>query len=175
MIEQIGFSVPTLSVVGYSDSGKTTYLEKLIPALKKRGVRLCVVKHDTHSFDIDVPGKDSWRLRQAGADVTMIVSPAKLAMIENWQNEESLEQISRRMEGKVDLILTEGFMRGNAAKIEIRCSAIEHEPMCAPEVLLAVASDYAPPADNRTPWLALDDAESMANLIVRLMLNGHSA
>ena len=164
------FPVPVLSVVGYSGSGKTTYLEKLIPCLKKRGLRLCVVKHDVHSFDIDVPGKDSWRLRQAGADVTMIVSPAKLAVIEQWETPETLEQLSRRVKGKADLLLTEGFKRGNAPKIEIRRKAVDHEAMCEREELFAIASDYDLPDDTGIPWLTLDDAEPMVELIIERLI-----
>lgn len=163
---ETSFAVPVISVVGYSGAGKTTYLEKLIPALKKRGLRLCVIKHDAHSFEIDVPGKDSWRLAQAGADIVMLSSPDKLAVIEIRTEQESLEQLSERLRGKADLILTEGFKRGHARKIEIRRAAVERQPVCGAEELFAVAADYAGEAPG-VPWLPLDDAEEMADLIVK--------
>lgn len=159
---------PVLSVVGFSNSGKTTYLEKLIPALKKRNLKIGVIKHDAHSFDIDVPGKDSWRLTQAGADITMISSPAKVAVIEKTEREEDLFTLSLRMKGKVDIILTEGYKRDKALKIEIRRSAKSLEPFCDDSEIFAVATDYAALKEG----LPLDDAEPMADLIMQFLERG---
>ena len=163
---------PVLSVVGFSDSGKTTYLEKLIAALKGRGLRLGVVKHDAHSFDIDIPGKDSWRLTQAGADITVVASPAKLAMIEKWRGEEDLYRIAGRLVGKVDLVLSEGYKRDKAPKIEIRRAAKSRDTFCGDEELFAVATDYATPSETTAPILPLDDAEPMADLIMKYLEEG---
>jgi len=173
---------PVLSVVGFSDSGKTTYLEKLIPALKKRGLKLGVIKHDAHSFEIDIPGKDSWRLTQAGADITVISSPAKVAIMEKREHEESLTELARRLKGKVDLVLTEGYKRDKALKIEIRRAAKSREPFCDDAELFAVAGDYAPEKEtlskiskiSKIPLLPLDDAEPMADLIMKFLENGGS-
>ena len=167
---------PVLSVVGFSDSGKTTYLEKLIPALKKRGLKLGVIKHDAHSFDIDIPGKDSWRITQAGADITVISSPAKIAMIEKWEREENLAELALRLKGKVDLVLTEGYKRDKALKIEIRRAAKSREPFCDDAELFAVAGDYAVEREmpSKIPLLPLDDAEPMADLIMKFLENGGS-
>jgi len=165
---------PVLSVVGFSDSGKTTYLEKLIPALKKRGLKLGVIKHDAHSFDIDIPGKDSWRLTQAGADITAISSPAKIAMIEKWDREENLAELTLRLKGKVDLVLTEGYKRDKALKIEIRRAAKSREPFCDDAELFAVAGDYTAESatPSKVPLLPLDNAEPMAELIVKFLKSG---
>ncbi|MCL1876121.1 MAG: molybdopterin-guanine dinucleotide biosynthesis protein B [Synergistaceae bacterium] len=163
---------PVLSVVGYSDSGKTTYLEKLIPALKKRGIKLCVIKHDAHSFDMDMPGKDSWRLTQAGADITVVSSPAKIAVIEKWEHEENLSALALRFRGKADLILTEGYKRDSALKIEIRRAANKAlDPFCKDEELFAVAGDYDLETEAKTsvPLLPLDDAAPMADLIMSFL------
>ena len=160
---------PVLSVVGFTDSGKTTYLEKLLPALKKRGIKLGVIKHDSHSFDIDVPGKDSWRLTQAGADITVVSSPAKIAIIEKWEREENLSLLALRFNGKVDLILTEGYKRDKALKIEIRRAAKTREPFCKDEELFAIAGDYALETQTSVPLLPLDDAEPMADLIMSFL------
>ena len=166
---------PVLSVVGYTDSGKTTYLEKLIPALKKRGIKLCVIKHDAHSFDMDTPGKDSWRLTQAGADITVVSSPAKIAVIEKWEHEENLSALALRFKGKVDLILTEGYKRDSALKIEIRRAVNKaREPFCEDEELFAVAGDYDFENHTKTsvPLLPLDDAAPMADLIMSFLEKG---
>jgi molybdopterin-guanine dinucleotide biosynthesis protein B/molybdopterin-guanine dinucleotide biosynthesis protein len=166
---------PVLSVVGFTDSGKTTYLEKLISALKARGLRLGVIKHDAHSFDIDVPGKDSWRLTQAGADVTVISSPAKIAMLEKWDEEEDLSRLVGRLKGKVDLVLTEGYKRDKALKIEIRREAKNRAAFCDDSELFAVASDFETKEKTTAPVLPLNDAEPMADLIMRFLEVGHDA
>ena len=155
---------PILSVVGNSGSGKTVYLEKLIPELKSRGIRLGVVKNDAHGFDIDIPGKDSWRLTQAGADITMIASPKKLAVIEQWAEKESLELMANRM-NNVDLIITEGFRTGNAPKIEIRRAACDHEPIFKGEQLFAIVSDVAT-HEGFVPCFPLDNPKPLADFIM---------
>ena len=159
---------PILSVVGNSGSGKTVFLEKLIPDLKNRGLRIGVIKNDSHDFDIDVPGKDSWRLAQAGADLTMIASPRKVALIEKWEEKESLEQLARRM-NHVDLVLTEGFRLGNAPKIEVRRAACGHEPIFGAAQLFAVITDVPPDESSQkdaVPRLPLDDVKPLAELIM---------
>ena len=101
-----------ISVVAKSGSGKTTLLEKVIRSLKEKGIRLAVVKHDAHSFEMDKPGKDTWRHAQAGADIVSISSPEKFALIEKRDRELTLDEIVERIDG-VDLIITEGFKRQN--------------------------------------------------------------
>ncbi len=109
---------PVVSVIGRSDSGKTLFLEGIIPELKRRGYTVATVKHNVHGFDIDQPGKDSWRYAQAGADKVMISSAGKWAIISQVVGELSLNQIQQLM-GEVDIILTEGFSKGSAPKIEV--------------------------------------------------------
>jgi len=168
-----GSAPPVLSVVGYSGSGKTTYLEKLIPALKSRGLRLGVIKHDAHSFEVDVPGKDSWRLTRAGADITVIASPEKIAIMEKWSREEDLHRIAGRLRGKVDLILTEGYKRGSALKIEIRREAAKgREALSGEDELFALACDHPPEGKVAAPVLPLDDPQPMADLIVKFLEEG---
>ena len=161
-------SVPILSVVGNSGSGKTTYLEKLIPALKAKGLRIGVIKNDAHGFDIDIPGKDSWRLTQAGADITMIASPQKVALIEKWEEKESLEKLALRMNNP-DLVLTEGFRLSSPPKIEVRRAACGHEPIFGPEQLFAVVTDIAADEGTRedsVSYFPLDDAKPLAEAIL---------
>ena len=93
--------IPIVSFVAWSGTGKTTFLEKLIPALKARGLRLCVMKHDAHEFQADREGKDSWRMTRAGADVTIVTNGKHAAVFEN--RPVSAEALLARVEG-VDLI-----------------------------------------------------------------------
>ena len=97
---------PIVSVVGKSGAGKTTYLEKLIPELKARGYRVGVIKHDVHDFDIDRPGKDSWRLAQAGSDCVVISGPRKLALISQRDEEATLQELAGLLKS-VDIIITD--------------------------------------------------------------------
>jgi len=114
--------IPIISIVGKKNSGKTTLIEKIIPELKKRGYRVGVIKHDVHQFEIDYPGKDTYRIRQAGADIVAIVSDKKIAMIRTTNNElqtTCLDEIALWLFPDVDIIITEGYKRLNKPKIEI--------------------------------------------------------
>ena len=159
---------PIVSIVGKSDSGKTTLLCGLIPELKRRGYKVATIKHDVHGFDIDKPGKDTWKHAQAGADTVMISSPWKVAMIQKVAEDLSLDQLIAKVEG-VDLILTEGFKGNPKPKIEIFRSTIHREPLCTGEDnLVAIASDIQP--DLGVPVFATDDYAGLADLIERTFL-----
>lgn len=109
-------AIPVLSVVGVSDSGKTTLLEKLIPLLRGKGLRLAIIKHDAHSFEMDHEGKDTWRFAKAGADVVAISSRAKTALME--YRDLDLNAVISRIKD-VDIILTEGYKSWNKPKIMV--------------------------------------------------------
>ena len=85
--------IPVVSIVGKSDAGKTTLIEKLIPELVRRGYRVATVKHDVHGFDVDREGKDSWRHKQAGAHTVVISSPEKLALIRDVDHDADLAEL----------------------------------------------------------------------------------
>jgi molybdopterin-guanine dinucleotide biosynthesis protein B len=157
---------PIVSVVGRSDSGKTTFLEKLIPALKARGLRVAVVKHDSHGFEMDRPGKDTWRLRQAGADAVMISAPNQMALIRSGlEREASLDELATLVGDSVDLVLTEGYKAGNKPKVEVSRRVIsDGELLCSKEELLAVVADGPRPVD--VPLFGLEDASGVADLLV---------
>jgi molybdopterin-guanine dinucleotide biosynthesis protein B len=109
--------VPHLAFVGYSDSGKTTLSSQVVTQLKQKGYRIGVLKHDAHDFQMDIAGKDTFKYRQAGADIVAIASPNQLNVLE-YRNESpfKLEEILTRFNG-VDLIIIEGYKQENMAKI----------------------------------------------------------
>lgn len=96
-------------VIGASDSGKTTLIEQLIPRLRAKGIRVGTVKHAHHGFEMDQPGKDSWRHVQAGADATAMISPERAALVMRTPDECSIDEALSPMVGRVDLVLVEGF------------------------------------------------------------------
>lgn len=155
-----------ISVVAKSGSGKTTLLEKVIRILKEKNIKLAVIKHDAHSFEMDKPGKDTWKHAQAGADIIAISSPEKFAMIEKRERELSLDEIIERIEG-VDLIITEGFKRENKPKIEVFRSDAHSTLLCEPNELIAIASDI--PWNIGVPCYHIDDAEGIANEMMVFM------
>ena len=108
---------PVFSFIGSSGSGKTTFIEKLIPVLIKKGFKVGIIKHDAHKFEIDKPGKDSYRLKQAGAKTVALSSTEKTALIKsNDENEISVEEIIMRFFPDVDLIITEGYKKSSIPK-----------------------------------------------------------
>lgn len=154
--------IPIVSIVGKSNVGKTTLLEKLIPELRRRGYRVATVKHDAHSFEMDVPGKDTWRHRQAGADLVVISSKDKIAQIRRVEGEMPLLDITATITG-VDIILTEGFKRGPAPKIEVSRRILSQDLLCSADELVAVATDQS--FDLGVPQFGLDDVAGLADLL----------
>ncbi len=155
--------VPVITFVGKSGTGKTTFLEKLIPELKSRGLRLAVLKHDAHHFEMDRPGKDTYRFTAAGADVVTISNAEQFAMIERPPAELSVRDIVARLP-ETDLVLTEGYKQSAYPKIEIHRAAL-HRPLIAPpEQTLAVMTDE--PLDAPVRQIPLDDVSACADLII---------
>ena len=111
--------IPILSIVGKSDSGKTTLIEKLLPELIRRGYRIATVKHDVHGFEVDREGKDSWRHKKAGAHTVIISSPQKVALIRDVEKDLTLDELREKLVQDVDLILSEGYKKDVQPKIEI--------------------------------------------------------
>jgi molybdopterin-guanine dinucleotide biosynthesis adapter protein len=158
--------VPVVSIVGKGDSGKTTFLEKLIRELSSRGVRVATVKHHVHDYDIDVPGKDSWRHARAGAVATMVSSPEKFALISQVERELTLPELARiARDSGCQLLLTEGFKREGVNRVEVSRVARSDELICMPGEMLALVTDNADLACDGVPRFGLDDAAGVADLI----------
>ena len=160
--------VPIVCVVGKSNTGKTTLLEKLIPEITARGYRVGTVKHDVHGFDMDRPGKDSWRHAQAGAWAVLVSSPDKVALIQRVDHEKSIDELAEMMGDSVDIILTEGFKRSKQLKIEISRSEVNSELLCTEDELIAIVSDVPHPL--RVPQFGLDDVKGLADLLEKAYL-----
>jgi len=158
---------PVISIVGKSDVGKTTLLENLIRELKARGYRVATVKHDAHSFELDQPGKDTWRHAQAGSDHVVIASPARIAHIQRIERELTLPEIVATIDD-VDIILTEGYKRGPAPKIEVSRAEKGRELLCSREELVALVTDQ--PFDMDVPQFELNDTKGLADLVVQRFL-----
>jgi molybdopterin-guanine dinucleotide biosynthesis protein MobB len=144
----------------------------VIAELKRRGYRVGALKHDAFRFDIDHPGKDSYRLTAAGADTTLITSPEKLALVKKHAQAPPLEELLAAYFSDVDIVVTEGFKRSSLPKVEVHrrergaallCRGEENDP-----ALLAVASDE--PLDLNVPVLDLDDAGGVADFIEKSFL-----
>ena len=159
--------IPVISIVGRSNCGKTTYLEKVIRELKIRGYRVATIKHDVHGFEMDKPGKDTWRHAQAGADVVCISSPDKMAMIKKVDEELLLDEVIAYIKD-VDIIFTEGYKRERKLKIEIYRQAVCDSPLCPKEELLAVATDTKLYDD--IPQFPLEDARQLAMFLEATIL-----
>ena len=110
---------PIISIVGKSSTGKTTFLEKLIREITIRGYKVATIKHSHHSISFDQPNKDSWRHAKSGAVATMVSSTTEIQIIKPVEKELTVEELARNLGEEYDLILSEGFSRGNAPKIEI--------------------------------------------------------
>ena len=156
--------VPVFTFAACSNTGKTTYLEKLIPRLKAAGLRIAVVKHDAHDFQIDQPGKDTWRFAQAGADVVAIASGSRYAMMA--YRPATLEDILRQIRD-VDLVLTEGFKKEGCPKIALYRAGSGKELAVPPEDCFAVVSDTAMEAP--CPVFPLDDPAPLADYLLRTL------
>lgn len=155
-----------IGLAGWSGAGKTTLMVKLLPCLIAQGLAVSTLKHAHHRFDVDVPGKDSWLHRQAGAQQVMVASGARWALMTEVRTarEPTLAELVARMD-PADLIIVEGFKRDAHPKIEIHRAA-NAKPWMRPDMpaIVAVASDVRPPYD--LPHVHLDDVEGVAALVL---------
>ena len=154
-------------LAGWSGSGKTTLLTALIPELVSRGITVSTLKHAHHAFDVDQPGKDSWRHRQAGAREVMISSQNRWALMHELRGarEPTLEELVRRM-SPADLLLVEGFKHYTHPKIEVYRPSLG-KPLLHPEdpSVVAIASDEMMPGLS-LPWLPRSDISAVATFIL---------
>ncbi len=132
--------IPIVSVVGAKHAGKTTLIERLLPALHQRGYRVGVIKHDAHSFEMDHPGTDTWRFAAAGAGAVAIADPQRVAVIRRHSGEMPLAKVQGLL-GDVDLILVEGYSREVLPRIEVRRSGIAGDKPAAVGPTVAVVTD----------------------------------
>lgn len=163
---------PVISFIAHSGTGKTTLLEQLIPILKERGYRVGVIKHDAHRFEIDHPGKDSYRLTAAGSDSMLICSAEKLALVRRHQQAPGIEELLELCGTNLDIILTEGFKQSSLPKIELHRAALGRELISRGNrhdtTLLAVASDCGLELD--VPVLDLNNPAEVAAFIEEICM-----
>lgn len=156
-----------LGIAGYSGSGKTTLLEKLIPILRGQGLTVSVIKHAHHNFDIDRPGKDSFRHREAGAQEVLIVSGQRWALMHELRNEPEpgLDALIARL-SPCDLLLVEGYKFSDIPKLEIHRSETGH-PLLHPADanIIAVVTDSK--QDFSVPRLDIDAPQQVADHILK--------
>lgn len=168
------FAKPVLGFAAYSGTGKTTLLVKLLPLMKLQGLRVGMIKHAHHDFDIDIPGKDSYKLRKAGADQVLIASDQRCALMTEFEQpaEPELNDLIKRLDlPNIDLVLVEGFRHVPFPKIEL------HRPSTGKELIfpqddsvVAVASDENIDT-GELPLLNINEVEEIAGYINRWLDN----
>jgi molybdopterin-guanine dinucleotide biosynthesis protein B len=158
---------PVLSIVGRSQSGKTTLIEKLIPELKERGYKVGTIKHTHHNLEIDKSGKDSSRHKSAGADTVIVHSPEKIAMVRN-DPAQTLDSLLAYFVD-VDLVITEGYKSENKPKIEVVRAARHTDPLCNDDQhLIAIVTDVDLNVNVRK--FGFEDIVEMADMIEETFL-----
>jgi molybdopterin-guanine dinucleotide biosynthesis protein B len=152
-------------IAGYSGSGKTTLIEQLIPRFTARGLRVSLIKHAHHTFDVDQQGKDSWRHRHAGCQEVLVTSSRRWALMHELRGapEPTLSDLIGHLSA-CDLLLIEGFKREPIPKLEVH-RAVVGEPLLFPHDnhIVAVASDAR--VDTALPQFLLDDLDAIAAFI----------
>jgi molybdopterin-guanine dinucleotide biosynthesis adapter protein len=165
--------VPVVGIAAYSGTGKTTLLKKILPMLRARGLRVAVVKHAHHSFDTDVPGKDSYELRKAGATQMLVASRHRWALVAETgdASEPRLEELLARLDQReLDLILVEGFKAEEFPKIELHRPSLGHPLLCVLDPsIVAVASDAPLAPAPSIPVVDLNQPAQIVDVILRTM------
>lgn len=155
--------LPVVSIVGQSQSGKTMLMERLIAEFKQRGYRVAAVKHACQDFDMDKPGKDTWRYTEAGSDAVVISAPRKLAMLRPHDNNDSIDEVLRLLGEEFDIVLVEGFHGEHVPKIEVHRKALKQDLRCAVEEIKAVVTDAKLKVD--CPQFSPKDVSGVADFI----------
>ena len=178
MLNLPDYPVPVLGFAAFSGTGKTTLLEQVIPLLKTEGIRLALVKHSHHDFAMDKPGKDSYRLRKAGAQQMLLASKYRAAWIMEGDGEtepDLFELLSRLDTASLDLVLVEGFRHQVFPKIEIHRPALNKPLLCSQDQnIIALACD-APVAEECTlPRLPMNEPRMVADFILGWLETGEA-
>lgn len=171
LVPILGFSAP-------SGTGKTTLITQLIPLLKERNIRVGLIKHSHHNFQIDKPGKDSFRLREAGASPVMLVSSHRRAIITDFTSPQEPglnQQLSHFDQSNLDLILVEGFKKENFPKIELHRHKLG-TTLLYPEdhSIIAIAIDEKISLERDIVALDLNDIPQIAEFIIATFLQSHA-
>lgn len=156
-------TLPFVSIVGKSQSGKTVLMEQLIAEFKRRGYKIAALKHSRGGMEIDHSGKDSWRYSQAGSDAVLISSPDKLAFIKSLDHDLDIEEIMPIVGPEFDLVLVEGFKKSKMPKIEVHRKERGDDLLCSPEELAAIVTDES--LDTDIPQLPWGDTLTIADFI----------
>ena len=156
-----------VGLAGWSGSGKTSLTVKLIPELASRGLTVSTIKHAHHDFDIDQPGKDSWRHRQAGATEVLVASDVRFALIHELRGaaEPSLEELLARL-SPVDVVIVEGFRHGNHPKVEIFRPELGKDALHPDDPMIVAVAAPEPVTGLTLPWLPLNDADAVADFVL---------
>jgi molybdopterin-guanine dinucleotide biosynthesis adapter protein len=161
------YVMKVIGLAGWSGAGKTTLLTRVIPRLQKQGLRVSVIKHAHHAFDVDVPGKDSWKHREAGAVEVLVSSSQRWALMHELRGarEPRLPELLAKM-SQVDLVVVEGFKREPHRKIEVFRAANE-KPLLFPDDpgIVGIATDTA--VETTLPTAHLDDIEAVAAMMLK--------
>jgi molybdopterin-guanine dinucleotide biosynthesis protein B len=159
-------SMRVIGLAGWSGSGKTSLITKVIPVLVGRGLKVATIKHAHHEFDIDRPGKDSWLHREAGASEVVVASSRRWALVHELRDEPEppLAALLAKL-SPAELVIIEGFKRHAHPKLEIYRASVGKPPMHPQDdCIVAIASDQ-PLAQTELPVLMLDDIEGIANVL----------
>ena len=163
-IEKEAKAPPFVSIVGRSGSGKTTLVEKLIPELKKHGLRVGTIKHHLRDFEVDYPGKDSWRHKRAGAEKTIISSPYRVGVVMDVDHDHTFEELIIFLSG-VDIVISEGYKGGDRPKVEIYRPEVHDKPLCLEDQnLIAIMTDTD--LDLGVPRFALNDVRGLTDFLI---------
>ncbi len=165
------YPVPVLGFAAFSGTGKTTLLERVIPLLKAAGIRLALIKHSHHDCEMDKPGKDSYRLRMAGAGQMLLASKYRTTWIMEGDAEtepDLFELLPRLNTSSLDLVLVEGFRHQPFPKIEIHRPVLGKPLLCLEdEDIIALVSDEPDVAGCNLPKLPIDEPQLVADFIMQ--------
>ena len=167
---KIESDIPVLGFSAYSGTGKTTLLRQLIPVLNNKGIKVAVIKHAHHLFDIDTPGKDSYEIREAGSQQTLVASSRLMALMQTSANTDQTPQLAdlipRLDTSTLDIILVEGFKHESFSKIELHRPTVgkpfiyEHD-----DNIIAIASDETLSLNRKLDQLDINDIDAIANYV----------
>jgi molybdopterin-guanine dinucleotide biosynthesis protein B len=157
-----------ISIVGFSGAGKTTLVEKLIRELSSRGLRVATIKHAHHKVELDTPGKDSYRYKEAGATMSLLLTRDALQLVADAKDNREPEQLAERYMGDADIVLAEGFSHAPGTKIEVLRRACEKPPRCAiDDGLIAIVTDMDD-VYPELPHFGLEDIKGIAQFLLKV-------